>query len=81
MLWKPIQKQPESWAAVPNLLNYDDTVSSFSWDDIRGALSGLPEKHGLNIAYEAVDRHADGPLRDHVAIRWLGTGGTGTSDP
>src|SRR5574341_907647 len=26
----------------------------------------------LNIAHEAIDRHAVGSLRDHLAIRWLG---------
>ncbi|HBP17748.1 MAG TPA: acetate--CoA ligase, partial [Planctomycetes bacterium] len=34
-------------------------------------LSGLPGG-GLNIAYEAVVRHAAGPLRDRVAFRFLG---------
>jgi acetyl-CoA synthetase len=31
---------------------------------------------GLNMAYEAVDRHAQGPRRAHVALRWLGRDGT-----
>jgi acetyl-CoA synthetase len=34
-------------------------------------LSGLPGGRGLNIAYEAIDRHADGPRRDHAALRWI----------
>jgi acetyl-CoA synthetase len=34
-------------------------------------LTGLPGGKGLNIAYECVDRHAQGPLRNHLAIRWL----------
>ena len=33
------------------------------------------EGKGLNIAHEAVDRHANGPLRNHLAIRWLGKNG------
>ncbi len=45
-----------------------------SWDDARRALEGLPGG-GLNIAHEAVDRHARGPLAQHVAIRWLAAGG------
>jgi len=40
----------------------------------RAALAGLPGG-GLNIAHEAVDRHAAGPLADRVAIRWLGAQG------
>ena len=75
MLWSPIKKQPESWPIAPNLLNYDDTFSRFSWDNIRGSLDGLPEGKGLNIAHEAIDRHADGGLRHHVALRWLGSDG------
>ena len=35
-------------------------------------LDGLPGGRGLNIAHEAVDRHAAGPRADHVALRWLG---------
>ena len=30
---------------------------------------------GLNIAHEAVDRHAAGPGRNHLALRWLGKRG------
>jgi acetyl-CoA synthetase len=44
------------------------------WEEARRALAGLPGG-GLNIAHEAVDRHAAGPLADRVAIRWLGAQG------
>ncbi len=37
----------------------------------RGLLNGLPENRGLNIAYEAIDRHAKTELADTVAIRWI----------
>ncbi|HZM36536.1 MAG TPA: acetate--CoA ligase [Burkholderiales bacterium] len=40
------------------------------WEEARRALEGLPGG-GLNIAYEAVDRHARGPLATKTAIRWL----------
>ncbi len=36
---------------------------------------GLPGGGGINIAHEAVDRHADGPLKDKIALRWLGKDG------
>jgi acetyl-CoA synthetase len=29
----------------------------------------------VNIAHEAVDRHANGPRRDHLTLRWLGKDG------
>jgi acetyl-CoA synthetase len=46
-----------------------------SWRRARGLLDGLPGGRGLNIAHEAVDRHAAGPRRDELAIRWLGKRG------
>src|SRR5581483_5539060 len=71
-----ITKSPASWAVQPNLLDYGTARAAFAWDSIRRELAGLPGGQGLNIAYEAVDRHADGPRRDHLAIRWLGRDGT-----
>jgi acetyl-CoA synthetase len=41
------------------------------WDEARRRLDGLPGG-GLNIAHEAVDRHAAGPRAVRVALRWLG---------
>jgi acetyl-CoA synthetase len=58
-------------AVSPNLSDYAALSASFSWDIARSSLSGLPEGQGLNIAHEAVDRHATGPLRDHPAFRWI----------
>ena len=68
-------KPPFGGAVVPNLVDYDAECARFSWEQARGALDGLPGDRGLNIAHEAVDRHAAGPLRDRVAIRWLGKDG------
>ena len=47
----------------------------FSWQDVEEALDFLPDGRGLNLAHEAVDRHANGPRRDHTALRWLGKDG------
>jgi acetyl-CoA synthetase len=74
--WAPIQKSVDSWETPPNLLDYAQTCNDFSWEDIRIELDGLPDSGGLNIAHEAVDRHADGPRKDQPAIRWLGDNGT-----
>jgi acetyl-CoA synthetase len=41
------------------------------WATARAELDGLPEGRGLNIAHEAVDRHAAGPRGSHPAVRWL----------
>ncbi|MCC7448702.1 MAG: acetate--CoA ligase [Anaerolineae bacterium] len=59
----------------PNLLDYAKTYTEFSWDWIRQELDGLPDGKGLNIAYEAVDRHTNSARRDHLAIRWIGKDG------
>ncbi|MBI3059418.1 MAG: acetate--CoA ligase [Deltaproteobacteria bacterium] len=68
-------KPKGGWKVVPNLLDYDRTRAEFSWDKIQQELSGLPGGRGLNIAHEAVDRHAGGPRRNHLALRWLGKQG------
>jgi acetyl-CoA synthetase len=70
-----IRKPRSGWSVPPNLMNYDAERARFSWDRARRELDGLPGGRGLNIAYEAVDRHAAGPLRDRIAIRWLGKDG------
>jgi acetyl-CoA synthetase len=51
--------------------DYEQARREFSWEQARAQLSGLPGGAGLNIAFEAVDRHAAGPRRDKVALRWL----------
>ena len=55
----------------PNLSDYASLAQSFSWDQERHKLSGLPGGKGLNIAHEAIDRHATDHLKSHVAIRWI----------
>jgi acetyl-CoA synthetase len=54
------------------LINYENHRASFTWDDARRELDGLPNGKGLNIAHEAIDRHALGQRANHPAIRWLG---------
>jgi acetyl-CoA synthetase len=74
--WAPIVKPHRPWRIEPNLADYERERAAFSWDSARRALDGLPGGRGLNIAHEAVDRHATGPAGRTVAIRWLGrTGG------
>jgi acetyl-CoA synthetase len=56
---------------APNLVNYEESCRNFSWERARQGLDGLPEGRGLNIAHEAVDRHAAGPRGRQTALRWL----------
>jgi acetyl-CoA synthetase len=45
------------------------------WAPARAMLGGLPGG-GINIAHEAVTRHAAGPAAQRVALRWLGKDGS-----
>jgi acetyl-CoA synthetase len=76
MTWETIKKAKDDLRVQPNLSDYDLICAEFSWENIRRELDGLPDEKGLNIAHEAVDRHANGPHRDRLAIRWLGENGT-----
>jgi len=62
-------------AVPPNLGDYDAERARFSWDVARRGLDGLPGGRGLNIAHEAVDRHARGPRAGRVALRCIGKDG------
>ena len=69
--WPPIVKDSHNWAVAPNLLDYDTARATFDWVSAARRLDGLPDHRGLNIAHEAVDRHAAGSRRNQVALRWL----------
>ena len=58
----------------PNIGEYHDSLSGFSWQEFRSNLDGLPGG-GLNLAYEAIDRHAASHKRDKVAMYWEGANG------
>ena len=75
MISKTIEKPKHGWAVAPNLLDYEKVCAGFSWDAARRELDGLPGGRGLNIAHEAIDRHAAGAMRNHLALRWIGKGG------
>jgi acetyl-CoA synthetase len=50
-------------------------AAPYSWRAAAPAITGLPRGRGLNIAYEAVDRHLLQGRGDHVAVRSIGAGG------
>ncbi|HST38510.1 MAG TPA: acetate--CoA ligase [Conexibacter sp.] len=60
---------------APNLRDYAAARRGFSWADARGELDGLPGGRGLNIAHEAVDRHARGEHGETTALRWIARDG------
>ncbi|MEI2818469.1 MAG: acetate--CoA ligase [Microthrixaceae bacterium] len=65
-----IAQHPLAHRPTPNLIDYAAERAAFSWDRERTRLDGLPGG-GLNIAHEAVVRHARGDLADKVALRFL----------
>jgi acetyl-CoA synthetase len=69
-LGQTIVKRPSTGPA-PNMADYDEACARFSWTAARTELAGLPAGR-LNIAHEAVDRHATGPLAETAALRFLG---------
>jgi acetyl-CoA synthetase len=70
MEWEAIRKHPNDYAGA-NLQSYESTISTFSWDAARALIDGLPGG-GLNIAHEAVDRHALAGRGSKLALRWIG---------
>ncbi|MCD6173563.1 MAG: acetate--CoA ligase [Sulfurimonas sp.] len=71
---KWIEKNVDDFIVEPNLIDYDKEYQRFSWDDMACGLDGLPSG-GLNIAHEAIDRHANSKLADKTALLWLGQNG------
>lgn len=62
-------------AVAPNMPDYERARREFSWARARAMLAGLPFGRGLNIAHEAVDRHAGSELATHVALRAVSLSG------
>jgi acetyl-CoA synthetase len=71
-----IQKSGSDWKIAPNLRDYAGTCSGFDWARAAPELAGLPGGRGLNIAHEAVDRHAAGARAGQLALRFIGKEGT-----
>jgi len=69
-----IRKDLAALRVAPNLRDLESERATFSWPHIRSELSGLPGA-ALNIAHEAIERHAQGPRAQQVALRWLGANG------
>jgi acetyl-CoA synthetase len=76
--WEPIHKQHRPGSGL-NLADYDQAVREFSWAAARAQLDGLPGGRGINIAHEAVDRHAAGARSGVTALRCIAKDGSVTS--
>lgn len=71
-----LKKTPSALDAPYNLDDYESVRRAFTWNIAAEELDGLPDGRGLNIAHEAVDRHAAGAFADKLALRWLGRDGS-----
>jgi acetyl-CoA synthetase len=60
---------------APNLADYEAACRDFDWKQAEAALAGLPGGGGVNIAYEAVDRHVAAGRGDHPALRCVAATG------
>lgn len=65
-----IHKTAQDLRLPPHWANYAAERNAFSWGSAQEALQGLPGG-GLNIGFEAVDRHANTALCEHVALRFV----------
>jgi len=54
-----------------NFDNYESFCQHFSWDRELALLDKSSKEKGLNIAYEAVDRHCEGGHKNKTALRWI----------
>ena len=65
-----IHKGPADLKLTPNLDDYDAARGSFAWSQVPDVCAGMGSG-GCNIAYAAVDRHAEGPEAGRTALRFI----------
>ncbi len=71
----PVEATHTTLLAPGPLEGYAATRAAFTWERARAELDGLPGGAGLNIAHEAVDRHAATVVAGRAALRWRGRHG------
>jgi len=62
-----ITKDPSKLRLKPNLQNYEQLRKSFKWSDAEKMVDWFPGGK-INMAYNAVDRHAKGKRKDKIAL-------------
>jgi acetyl-CoA synthetase len=67
---KIIGKTTADWAVPPHLQDYEQTRATFEWSKVPPLCPGMAGG-GCNIAYTAVDRHAEGPSATRTALRFI----------
>jgi len=69
-----IRKTKKLLKTTPNLINYEKTYKTFRWEEAKKEISWFA-RGKLNAAYNAIDRHALGSLRNKIALYWEGENG------
>jgi acetyl-CoA synthetase len=69
-----IRKDLSSVSISPNLTDYEVASQTNPWDDIKSELSWFDDG-GVNIAYNAIDRHMGTPTEGKIALIWEGDNG------
>ncbi|WP_019533606.1 acetate--CoA ligase [Paenibacillus ginsengihumi] len=54
-------------ASSPNMKSYEEERAGFNWESVEQAFS-WSRSGKVNIAYEAIDRHAEGTRKDKIAL-------------
>jgi acetyl-CoA synthetase len=65
-----IEKKLSNQDKPPNMLGYQHSVSHFDWEQANSLIKGY--KNGINIGYEAVDRHVEEGYGEQTALIFLG---------
>ncbi len=72
---KIIKKDLKKLKPAPNLLDYDKTYKEFTWEKAEKEFVTLFDDGTLNIAYNCIDRHAEGKNKDKTALLFNGANG------
>ena len=70
----PTIHKPSSFPVAPNLGDWQSAREGFDWASIEKEIDGLPNG-GLNVAYEAIDRHVVKGNGAKAAMLWEGKNG------
>jgi acetyl-CoA synthetase len=65
--------EKQDFAQNPNMMNYQFAYENFDWGDAQKLIKGF--KGGINIAYEAVDRHVEEGHGEQTALVVIGKNG------
>ncbi len=69
-----IHKDVKNFPLKPNLVNYEQKYKEFSWEKADKEIDYFSDGK-INIAYNIVDRHAEGPRKNKVALYYKGVKG------